>query len=104
MLFSETHEPRKRGKNTVCIRLVKRWLEKIEQHTGKMDFIGNKDDIPMKIISFFAVLFQPRILHIVVNVSGRVDCYDVGTDGVFGVIFAESLSEQCINIKPTKSS
>ena len=51
----------------------------------------------MKTISFFAVLFQQRTLHIVVHVSGRADCYDVGTDGVFGVIFAESLSEQEIN-------
>ena len=28
LFFSETHEPRKRGKNTVHIRLVKRWLKK----------------------------------------------------------------------------
>ena len=74
LFFSETHEPRKRGMNTVYIRLVKRWLDKIEQCTGKTDFIHNKDDIPMKIISFFAVFFQQRTLHIVVDVSRRVDC------------------------------
>ena len=97
LFFSETHEPRKRGVNTVCIGLVKRWLDKTEQCTGKTDFIDNKDDIPMKIISFFAEFFQQRTLHIVVDVSRRVDCHDVGTDREFGVAFAESLSEQCIN-------
>ena len=58
----------------------------MEQCTGKTDFIHNKDDIPMKMISFFAVFFQQRTLHIVVDVSGTVDCHDVGTDGVFGVV------------------
>ena len=97
LFFSETHEPRKMGKNTVCIGLVKRWLDKMNQCTGEIDLIDNTDDIPMKTVSFFAVFFQQRTLCIVVNVSGRADCHDVRTDGEFGVAFAESLSEQHIN-------
>ena len=58
LFFSETHEPRKMGMNTVHIGLVKRWLDKTSQCTGETDLIDNKDDIPMKTISFFAVLFQ----------------------------------------------
>ena len=58
LFFSDTCEPPKRGKNTVCIKLVKRWIDKIDQCTGDTDFIQNKDCIPMKMISLFAMFFQ----------------------------------------------
>ena len=58
LFFSDTHEPPKTGKNTVCIKLVKRWIDKIDQCTGDTDFIGNKDHISMKMVSLFAMFFQ----------------------------------------------
>ena len=32
-----------------------------------------------------------------VEVSGMVECHDVGTDGECGVVFGQALSEQDIN-------
>ena len=90
LFFSETHEPRKMCKNTVYIGLVKMWLDKVDQCTGQMDLIDNTDDIPMKIISFFAVFFQQRTLCIVVDDHGGVDCHDVGTNGECGIVFDQS--------------